>query len=134
MNPDALLNRLDKNRQHLAKWARREGLEAYRVYDRDMPEFPLAIDLYGEALHVQVYERRRPLEDDQLQRLAQAHRVVLIVPDTPPERWWLDGPEAPLQTVLRDELLRVVDTLVQRSLAQRDGRHNRRSRDRLKST
>lgn len=72
MNPDALLNRLDKNRKHLAKWARREGLEAYRLYDRDMPEFPLAIDLYGEALHVQVFERKRPLDDEQLASLAEA--------------------------------------------------------------
>lgn len=72
MKPDALLNRLDKNRKHLGKWARREGLHAYRIYDRDMPEFPLAIDLYGEALHVQVFERKRPLEDQQLQTLANA--------------------------------------------------------------
>lgn len=72
MNPTALLNRLDKNRRHLAKWARREGLEAYRLYDRDMPEFPLAIDLYGEALHVQVFERKRPFEETQLAQLLDA--------------------------------------------------------------
>jgi len=68
----ALLNRLDKNRKHLAKWAGREGLEAYRLYDRDMPEYPLAIDRYGEALHVQVFERKRPLEETQLQMLSEA--------------------------------------------------------------
>jgi len=72
MNLQALLNRIDKNRKHLGKWARREGLEAYRLYDRDMPEFPLAIDLYGEALHVQVFERKRPLEDEQLLLLRDA--------------------------------------------------------------
>lgn len=72
MNADALLNRLDKNRRHLARWARREGIEAYRLYDRDMPEFPLAIDLYGDCLHVQVYERKRPLSDDELVQLREA--------------------------------------------------------------
>jgi len=72
MNPQALLNRLDKTRRHLGKWARREGLEAYRIYDRDMPEFPLAIDLYGEALHVQVFERKRPIGERQLQLLSDA--------------------------------------------------------------
>ena len=72
MTPDALLNRLDKNRKNLGKWARREGLEAYRLYDRDMPEFPLAIDVYGEALHMQVFERKRPFEDAQLQALVRA--------------------------------------------------------------
>ena len=74
MNPQALLNRLDKTRRHLGKWAKREQLHAWRLYDRDMPEFPLAIDLYGEALHVQVFERKRPLEDEQLQILEQALR------------------------------------------------------------
>jgi len=72
MNFQGLLNRLDKNRRHLGKWARREHLEAYRIYDRDMPEFPLAIDLYGKALHVQVFERKRPLQEEQLQTLEDA--------------------------------------------------------------
>ena len=72
MDPQALLNRLDKNQQRLARWARKENLEAWRLYDRDMPEFPLAIDRYGDALHVQVYERRRPLEDAQIEALHQA--------------------------------------------------------------
>jgi 23S rRNA (cytosine1962-C5)-methyltransferase len=72
MNVDTLLNRLDKNRRHLARWAQRENIEAYRLYDRDMPEFPLAIDLYGEALHVQVFERKRPLTDTQLAALREA--------------------------------------------------------------
>jgi 23S rRNA (cytosine1962-C5)-methyltransferase len=60
----ALLNRVAKNQRHLARWARREGLEAYRLYDRDMPEFPLAIDRYANWLHVQVFEQRRPLGDE----------------------------------------------------------------------
>ncbi len=72
MNFDPLLNRLDKNRRQLGKWARREGVEAWRLYDRDMPEFPLAIDCYGDALHVQVFERRRPLEPEQAEALRQA--------------------------------------------------------------
>ena len=33
-------NRVLKNQRHLGKWARREGIEAYRLYDRDIPEFP----------------------------------------------------------------------------------------------
>lgn len=72
MNPAALLNRLDKNHRHLARWARREDLQAFRLYDRDMPEFPLAVDLYGNALHVQVFERKRPFEESQLKQLAEA--------------------------------------------------------------
>jgi len=67
-----LLNRLEKNQQRLGRWARKQDLEAWRLYDRDMPEFPLAIDRYGDALHVQAYERRRPLEEEQLEALRTA--------------------------------------------------------------
>jgi 23S rRNA (cytosine1962-C5)-methyltransferase len=76
-DPAALANRVLKNQRHLSRWAAREGLEAYRLYDRDMPEYPLAIDRYRDWLHVQVYERRRPLEPEQLVaiRLALADRL-----------------------------------------------------------
>lgn len=44
-------NRLAKNWKHFAKWAQRRELDAFRVYDRDMPEFPWAIDWYaGDAV------------------------------------------------------------------------------------
>ena len=42
----AFRNRLAKGARHWGKWARRRGFGAYRVYDRDLPEFPLAIDCY----------------------------------------------------------------------------------------
>ena len=42
----ALRNRLAGNARHWSKWARRRGYGAYRIYDRDLPEFPLAIDAY----------------------------------------------------------------------------------------
>ena len=59
--------RLAKRKKHLAKWARRQGIEAYRIYDRDIPEIPLAIDLYGEWLHAAEYDRphaRTEIEHD----------------------------------------------------------------------
>tara|TARA_R110002096_G_scaffold326876_4_gene520896 strand:+ start:369 stop:1328 length:960 start_codon:yes stop_codon:yes gene_type:complete len=59
----ALANRVRKNARHLERWARRAGIEAYRLYDRDIPEFPYAIDRYGEWLHVQLFEGKRPLSD-----------------------------------------------------------------------
>lgn len=56
-------NRLDKLHKHLRKWARRTGVTCYRLYDRDIPEVPLAADMYQEAatekkyLHLALYER-----------------------------------------------------------------------------
>jgi 23S rRNA (cytosine1962-C5)-methyltransferase len=53
----AFANRVRKNARHLSKWARRQGITCYRVYDRDVPEFAYALDLYGARAHLQVYER-----------------------------------------------------------------------------
>lgn len=53
---EAFANRIRKNRAHFGRWARRQGLSAYRLYDRDLPEYVLTIDHYGTALAVQTYE------------------------------------------------------------------------------
>ena len=42
-------NRLAKNARHLGKWAKRSDIHAYRVYDRDVPEFPVIIDRFDAA-------------------------------------------------------------------------------------
>ncbi len=42
-------NRLSKNAKRLRKWARRESVTCYRVYDADMPEYAVAVDLYQGA-------------------------------------------------------------------------------------
>src|SRR5690606_13868511 len=52
---EAFANRLKKNQKHLARWAKREQVECYRVYDADLPEYALAVDLYGRFCHVQEY-------------------------------------------------------------------------------
>jgi 23S rRNA (cytosine1962-C5)-methyltransferase len=57
-DPTPFLNRLTKNLRHCSKWARRHGIECFRIYDRDLPEFPLAIDVYAGRPHVQAYETR----------------------------------------------------------------------------
>jgi 23S rRNA (cytosine1962-C5)-methyltransferase len=80
MQADALSNRVLKNERHLKKWALREGIEAYRVYDRDIPEFPLAIDRYADWLHVQVFEKKRPLEAEDLQQIREQLARSLEVP------------------------------------------------------
>jgi 23S rRNA (guanine2445-N2)-methyltransferase / 23S rRNA (guanine2069-N7)-methyltransferase len=49
-------NRLRKNLQQADRWARKQGVSCYRVYDADMPEYAVAIDRYGPALHVAEYK------------------------------------------------------------------------------
>ncbi|MFO7562945.1 MAG: bifunctional 23S rRNA (guanine(2069)-N(7))-methyltransferase RlmK/23S rRNA (guanine(2445)-N(2))-methyltransferase RlmL [Enhygromyxa sp.] len=45
----AFANRLSKNRKQLRAWLRREQVSCYRLYDADIPEYNLAVDLYEEA-------------------------------------------------------------------------------------
>jgi 23S rRNA (guanine2445-N2)-methyltransferase / 23S rRNA (guanine2069-N7)-methyltransferase len=56
-------NRIAKNEKALRRWARAQGIEALRLYDRDIPEVPLALDRYGDALLLALYER--PYEKDE---------------------------------------------------------------------
>ncbi|HEX8113960.1 MAG TPA: class I SAM-dependent methyltransferase [Kofleriaceae bacterium] len=50
-----LANRVRKNARHLGKWARREGVTCWRVYDRDIPELPITVDSYEGALVINDY-------------------------------------------------------------------------------
>jgi 23S rRNA (cytosine1962-C5)-methyltransferase len=57
----AFANRLRKNLAHWQKWARRRGISCFRVYDRDVPQFPFAIDWFETVApraetHVHVQE------------------------------------------------------------------------------
>ncbi|MDR2633284.1 MAG: class I SAM-dependent methyltransferase [Treponema sp.] len=58
-----LQNRVHKRYRHLKKWAKQQGTDAFRLYDRDIPEIPLVLDWYGKAVSGALY--RRPYEKDE---------------------------------------------------------------------
>ncbi|MCS4281952.1 23S rRNA (guanine2445-N2)-methyltransferase / 23S rRNA (guanine2069-N7)-methyltransferase [Pseudomonas sp. BIGb0278] len=60
-------NRLQKNLKQLGKWARREHIDCYRLYDADMPEYAVAIDLYQDWVHVQEYAAPRTIDPEKAQ-------------------------------------------------------------------
>jgi 23S rRNA (guanine2445-N2)-methyltransferase / 23S rRNA (guanine2069-N7)-methyltransferase len=72
------VNRLRKNLEQRRKWAEREGIACYRLYDADVPEFNVAIDVYDRWLHVQEYEAP-PRIDPEL----AARRVDLVIATLP---------------------------------------------------
>lgn len=49
-------NRLKKLARHLRRWPAR-GITCYRLYERDIPEIPLIVDRYDDALHIAEFER-----------------------------------------------------------------------------
>jgi 23S rRNA G2069 N7-methylase RlmK/C1962 C5-methylase RlmI len=105
---EMLGNRLVKNARHRRKWARRRGISCYRLYDRDIPEVPLAIDWYEGRVQISHYdggedalwrgrmaaeiaarleiapeavavkERRRQRGDSQYQKLAASGRRLAV--------------------------------------------------------
>ena len=74
---DGLRNRLAKNHRHFGKWARRAGLEAYRVYDSDLPVFAFAVDVYGPRIMIQEYAPPSGVDPDRAaERRAAFSRAV----------------------------------------------------------
>lgn len=72
-------NRLQKNVKHLSKWARKNNIECYRVYDADLPDYAVAIDMYGDKVHVQEYAP--PASIPPLKASERIEEVMQIVPD-----------------------------------------------------
>jgi 23S rRNA (guanine2445-N2)-methyltransferase / 23S rRNA (guanine2069-N7)-methyltransferase len=85
-----LANRLNKNRKQLDKWRRREQVACYRLYDADLPEYALAVDVYeGEERFVVVQEYEAPATVDPKRarrRLREGLGVIPEVLDVPPGR------------------------------------------------
>jgi 23S rRNA G2069 N7-methylase RlmK/C1962 C5-methylase RlmI len=71
---EMLANRLTKRFRHLARWARRTGTDAFRLYDRDIPEIPLVLDHYGGAVAGALYERPYEKDDAEEERWIAAMR------------------------------------------------------------
>jgi 23S rRNA (guanine2445-N2)-methyltransferase / 23S rRNA (guanine2069-N7)-methyltransferase len=77
----AFENRLKKNLAHLGKWAKREGVTCFRVYDADLPEYAVAVDLY-EGRHAVVQEYAAPRSVDPVRAAHRLAQVVALVPPT----------------------------------------------------
>jgi 23S rRNA (cytosine1962-C5)-methyltransferase len=71
-----LANRVRKNARHLGKWARREAVTCWRVYDRDIPEIPITVDSYEGALVINDY-RAFERDDAWLDAAVAAVRATL---------------------------------------------------------
>lgn len=76
-----LVNRLRKNLAATGKWARRQGIDCYRLYDADMPEYAFAVDCYGARVHLQEYQAPSSISPEaaakrRLQALAAIEEVL----------------------------------------------------------
>jgi 23S rRNA (cytosine1962-C5)-methyltransferase/23S rRNA (guanine2445-N2)-methyltransferase / 23S rRNA (guanine2069-N7)-methyltransferase len=76
-------NRIQKNYTHRLKWAKREGLECFRLYEKDIPEFPFIVDVYKD--HAVIFEKRDSeidaLKFDHFNFIISAVKNVLNLPE-----------------------------------------------------
>jgi 23S rRNA (guanine2445-N2)-methyltransferase / 23S rRNA (guanine2069-N7)-methyltransferase len=76
-------NRLRKNLRELGRWAEKEGISCYRVYDADMPEYAAAIDLYhSDRLYVVVQEYAAPKTVDESKARQRLRDLLHALPST----------------------------------------------------
>lgn len=76
---EAFANRLRKNHAHLKKWAAREQIHCYRLYDADLVEYAVAVDLYESSAHVQEYAP--PATIDPARAEERLGDVIALVPE-----------------------------------------------------
>ena len=58
-----LKNRLRKNYQHRRKWAERTQTNCFRIYDRDIKEYPFAIDFYNQRFCLHYFASLQDSDD-----------------------------------------------------------------------
>lgn len=58
-------NRLAKVYKHKSKIAKRLDVGCWRIYDHDLPEFPLIIELYEDRLCISEYRRRHGMDEEE---------------------------------------------------------------------
>lgn len=80
----AFANRLKKNCKALKGWLKSAQIECYRLYDADIPEYNVALDVYGDYLVIQEYAPPKTVDADKanqrLQEVIYWAPKVLAVP------------------------------------------------------
>ncbi|MDX2462892.1 MAG: bifunctional 23S rRNA (guanine(2069)-N(7))-methyltransferase RlmK/23S rRNA (guanine(2445)-N(2))-methyltransferase RlmL [Porticoccus sp.] len=77
-------NRLKKNARKLNHWLKQSKVSCYRLYDADMPEYAVAVDVYNEAIHVQEYAPPSDIDEQQANKHLTEVREALrqLYPDS----------------------------------------------------
>jgi len=72
----SLENRIAKNYKKLKKWLNKSSIEAYRLYDKDIPEYPYLIDIYKD--YAVVFERGKKIgfEEEAQAKREENHLII----------------------------------------------------------
>ena len=72
-------NRIKKNKKKWGRWAKRNAIDCYRIYDADIPEYNVAVDRYPSKAIVHVFQKERDAENESAQQRVQD--VLLTLPE-----------------------------------------------------
>ncbi|MFT7007704.1 MAG: 23S rRNA (guanine2445-N2)-methyltransferase / 23S rRNA (guanine2069-N7)-methyltransferase [Colwellia sp.] len=64
-------NRLKKNTKTLKGWLKSNQIDCYRLYDADIPEYNVAIDIYGDYLVIQEYAAPKTIDEQKATKRLQ---------------------------------------------------------------
>ncbi len=78
-----LKNRIRKNYRHLRKWAKRTKTNCFRIYDRDIKEYPLAIDFYDGRFCVHYFTSTRDSDDPRKDLYDEAMGAIVSIFNAP---------------------------------------------------
>ncbi|MEE9322689.1 MAG: bifunctional 23S rRNA (guanine(2069)-N(7))-methyltransferase RlmK/23S rRNA (guanine(2445)-N(2))-methyltransferase RlmL [Granulosicoccus sp.] len=74
-------NRVRKNQRALKGWLKQKGIQAYRIYDADLPEFAVAIDVYNtQPRHCVVQEYQAPATVNSAMATARLDALMQCLP------------------------------------------------------
>ncbi|TGK39203.1 SAM-dependent methyltransferase [Leptospira gomenensis] len=66
--PTMFRNRLSRMAKHWKKWARKRNIECFRIYDRDIPQVPVSVDLYGPYCQISAYKNRYEISEEEREK------------------------------------------------------------------
>jgi len=72
-------NRLRKNLKRLGKRFKKEAIPCFRVYDQDLPEYAVAVDIYDKWVHVQEYKAPDTVDSEKAE--ARLSQVLAVIPE-----------------------------------------------------
>ncbi|MDR3492687.1 MAG: bifunctional 23S rRNA (guanine(2069)-N(7))-methyltransferase RlmK/23S rRNA (guanine(2445)-N(2))-methyltransferase RlmL [Gammaproteobacteria bacterium] len=72
-------NRIRKNMKKLKRWAEKENISCYRIYDKDLPEYAFAIDIYEQYVYVQEYRAPKVIDKEKVMQRQQ--EVLAVLPE-----------------------------------------------------
>lgn len=74
-----LANRIRKNYRHIRKWAKRTCTDCFRIYDREIRQYPLAIDFYAGRFCIHYFSPTRDISEPPQELVEEIEGVIRLI-------------------------------------------------------